>query len=134
MSSATMAAAAIQSILPSGMQAQLESKVPRPSPLTNSEEKDREKRFAANFDAKKRRRSPDETVESSRSQRLGESSPQLQLKDFELLKTIGTGMGYSAWGSISIGLTKISKGHLLVFGCLDYQIPFVRRIGVEYLP
>ena len=104
-----MAAAAIQSILPSGMQNPLESKVSRQSPPTNSEEKEREKRCVPNFDAKKRRRSPDETVESSRSQRLGESSPQLQLKDFELLKTIGTGMGHYQWG-YSIGLTKVSQG------------------------
>ena len=92
-----MAAAAIQSILPSGMRGQLESKVPRRSLPTNSEENEKENRFVANFDAKKRRRSPDEIVEKSRSQRLGESSAQLQLKDFELLKTIGTGMGHNIW-------------------------------------
>ena len=58
----------------------------------DDEEEQREKQFIAHYEDTKEPLSPGHIAEESRNKRLGKSSRQLQLKDFELLKTLGTGM------------------------------------------
>lgn len=88
-----VAAAAIQTILPSQI---LGSNAPRRSITHNSDEKQiqkqKEKRFIAGFSNDARPLPPEKIAEDPRHKQLGTSSRHLQLKDFDLLKTIGTGL------------------------------------------
>ena len=87
------AAAAIQTILPSKI---LGSNAPRRSIPHNSDErqiqKQKEKRFIADFNENTRPLPPEQITEDPRHKQLGTPSRHLQLKDFDLLKTIGTGL------------------------------------------
>ena len=89
------AAAAIQTMLPSNL---LGSNAPRRSIPHSSDEKQsqkqKEKRFIADFKENARSLPPDKITEDPRHKQLGTSSRHLQLKDFDLLKTIGTGVPF----------------------------------------
>ena len=61
-------------------------------PQHNDEEEQREKQFIADFEDNKAPLSPKQIAKDPRNKRLGASSRQLRLEDFELLKTLGTGM------------------------------------------
>ncbi|KAL9119283.1 MAG: hypothetical protein Q9187_004163 [Circinaria calcarea] len=93
------AAAAIQTILPSKL---LGSNAPRRSVSHSSEEKQnpkqKEKRFIANFKDSNGSSLPTEKIaEDPKHKQLGHPSRHLQLKDFDLLKTIGTGTFARVW-------------------------------------
>ena len=91
---ATMAAAAIQTILAPTAHKILGNKEPQCSAHHNEDEKQKERQFVADY--KEPEGSSPSLGEISRNLRLGASSPQLRLKDFELLKTIGTGRSASS--------------------------------------
>lgn len=91
------AAAAVQTMLPSKL---LGSNAPRRSVPHSSEEKQhpkqKEKRFIANFKDSNGSPLPVEKIaEDPKHKQLGHPSRHLQLKDFDLLKTIGTGLQLS---------------------------------------
>lgn len=87
------AAAAIHAHLPStGGLPILGSNAPvRSGPGESREE---EKAFIAQFDNDPRSLSPRLIAEDPKNKKLGMSSKTLRLQDFELLKTVGTGMSY----------------------------------------
>lgn len=60
-------------------------------------QQEREKAFIAEFEECKRPLSPKHIAEDPRNKKLGASSKQLRLKDFELVKTLGTGTFARVW-------------------------------------
>ena len=90
-----MAAAAIHRVTSSPMRKMLGKDHHAPNPKKaphNDEEEQKEKDFISNYEDVKCPLSPSQISEDPRNKQLGTSSRQLQLKDFELLKTLGTGM------------------------------------------
>ena len=88
------AAAALQTVLPSGAahkllgtQAPLDRK-----PSYNELEKQQEKQRIADYSDSKGSLPPDQIKQDPAQKQLGQASHSLQLKDFDLLKTIGTGL------------------------------------------
>lgn len=87
-----MAAAAMHAHLPStGGLPILGSNAPARSGSTPCEGKEEEKAFVARFDNDPRPLSPRLIADDPKNKKLGMSSKNLQLQDFELLKTLGTG-------------------------------------------
>ena len=68
----------------------------RPAPHDEAQE-EREKAFIADFEECKKPLSPKHIAEDPRNKKLGASSKQLRLKDFELVKTLGTGTFARVW-------------------------------------
>lgn len=60
-------------------------------------QQEREKAFIAEFEECKRPLSPKHIAEDPRNKKLGASSKQLRLKDFDLVKTLGTGTFARVW-------------------------------------
>ena len=87
-----MAAAAMHAHLPStGGLPILGSNSPTCPGSAANERKEEEKAFVADFQNNPRPLSPRLIVEDPKNKRLGVSSKDLGLQDFELLKTLGTG-------------------------------------------
>ena len=72
----------------------LGSNAPARSGSAPGERRDEEKAFIAQFDNDTRPLSPRLIAEDPKNKKLGMSSKSLRLQDFELLKTLGTGMSY----------------------------------------
>ena len=68
----------------------------RPAPHDEAQE-EREKAFIADFEECKKPLAPKHIAEDPRNKKLGASSKQLRLKDFELVKTLGTGTFARVW-------------------------------------
>ena len=60
----------------------------------DDERGEEEKQFIAQYKQNKRPLSPSQIAQDPRNKHLGESSPQLRVEDFELIKTLGTGMAH----------------------------------------
>lgn len=89
------AAAAIHAHLPStGGLPILGSNAPVRSGPAPGESREEEKAFIAQFDNDPRSLSPRLIAEDPKNKKLGMSSKTLRLQDFELLKTVGTGISY----------------------------------------
>lgn len=91
-----MAAAAMHAHLPStGGIPILGSNAPPRGGLSPGERREDEKAFVAQFDNDPRPLSPKLIAEDPKNKKLGMSSKNLRLQDFELLKTLGTGKFWS---------------------------------------
>lgn len=60
--------------------------------IVSPETIEQEKQFVAHFSDSQRPLAPDEIAEDARNKELGHSSKGLSVKDFELVRTLGTGM------------------------------------------
>lgn len=56
-----------------------------------------EKQFIANWEEEKRPLKPEEIEQDPEHKRLGHSSSSLRVEDFNLVKTLGTGMDTHVW-------------------------------------
>lgn len=92
-----MAAAAIKNLAHGHGQKFLRSnsKASSQPKLIDHEQQEKEKHFIAGFTELTRPLSPHQIAKDPRNKELGVTSRQLTLKDFELLKTIGTGLDTS---------------------------------------
>ncbi|MCJ1354403.1 MAG: serine/threonine protein kinase, AGC [Icmadophila ericetorum] len=93
------AAAALQTILPSGaVQRLLGGQAPLDrNPSYNEQEKQQEKQRIASYNDSKGSLTQNEIQKDPTEKQLGQASHSLQLKDFDLLKTIGTGTFARVW-------------------------------------
>lgn len=80
----------------------------RPAPLDEAQQ-EREKAFIAEFEDCKRPLSPLHIAEDPRNKKLGASSKQLCLQDFDLVKTLGTGTFARVWLARLAGASKQDK-------------------------
>ena len=97
------AAAAIQSIIPRHLPGSSKRTKPAedvPRAPYNHEEQEREKHFVAQMTALVEPLPPKEIARDSKHKQLGGSSHQLSLEDFELIKTLGTGI-YSCYSLLN---------------------------------
>jgi protein kinase A len=62
-----------------------------------SEHREQEKQFIANFSENQHPLPPSEVAQDSRNKQLGHSSRGLSVKDFDLIKTLGTGTFARVW-------------------------------------
>ena len=58
----------------------------------SSEQREHEKQFIAHYSDQQHSLEPDEIAQDPRNKELGASSKGLSVRDFELVRTLGTGM------------------------------------------
>lgn len=66
-------------------------KYSKPAPI-NEEQRDREKQFVLDYDRLSLGAGPDQKQVDIKRNQLGTSSKNLRVQDFELVKTLGTGI------------------------------------------
>jgi len=90
------AAAAVQAIMPHQLlgrnKEKEESAKSSTPPPRNEEQEEKERQFVAQFSERKEPLPPSEIAQDPTNKLLGGFSSQLRLDDFELLKTLGTGI------------------------------------------
>ena len=73
---------------------------PKPTAAEMATTTQQEKAFVANFSAAQHTLPPEEVQQDPRNKELGRSSRGLSVRDFELVRTLGTGMfAMIEWGN-----------------------------------
>lgn len=98
----------------------------RPAPHDDAQQ-EREKAFIAEFEECKRPLSPTHIAEDPRNKKLGASSKQLRLKDFDLVKTLGTGTFARVWLARLAASSKQDKDKV-------FALKILRKVDSKHLP